>query len=161
MGQVSEGLVRFEEALGYYERAMEAFEKRRHRLSIDNHKMAISGDSVVQEIYFGAAHGAAQWHLSTPESAADRLSPQIQRAFMGLERGKARSLLDLIEGATPDPTRDEGLESQWQEFRRQGTQLITLQGLLSKCHETEHLNRNSKIRPKANIQRKESKFREL
>ncbi len=155
MGQVSQGSGAFKKAFGYFELAMDAFEKRRGQLSVDDHKVAIAGDSQVQELYFGAAHAAARWHLSTPESAADPLSPQIQRAFAALERGKARSLLDLIEGAIPHPEGDESLGPQWEEYRRQGTQLATLRGLLSRCYEAPKPDGNTAARLKVQIEDKE------
>lgn len=160
IAQVNEGLGQYERACDYYERAMEEFDKRRHALSVDDNKIALAGDSEVQDLYFGAAHAAARWHLSA-KSGAEFLSPQLQRAFFAIERGKARSLLDLIEGAIPNPNADGSVGSQWQQYRVQGTQLNTLRSLLSRCYEAEHLNRSTESMLKTKIHEKEKLLREL
>jgi CHAT domain-containing protein/tetratricopeptide (TPR) repeat protein len=161
IAQVSEGLGQYEQACDFYEQAMEAFDERRHALSVDDHKIALAGDSVVQDIYFGAALAAARWHLSATESTVGFLSSQIQRAFTAIERGKARSLLDLIEGSIPKPTADGGVVSQWQQYKVQGTQLATLRSLLSRCYEAQDLDLSTESRLKTEIQEKENILREM
>ncbi|KAH7232939.1 CHAT domain-containing protein [Fusarium tricinctum] len=161
IAQVSEGLGEYERACDFYERAMEAFDERRNALSVDDHKIALAGDSVVQDVYFGAAYAAARWHLFATESAAELFSPQIQRAFTAIERGKARSLLDLIEGSSPKRTADGGVASQWQQYKVQGTQLATLRSLLSRCYEAQNPDHCSESRLKTEIQEKEDLLREM
>ncbi|RKL37838.1 hypothetical protein BFJ70_g6791 [Fusarium oxysporum] len=161
IAQVSGGLGEYERACDYYERAMEAFDKRRHALSADDHKIALAGDSVVQDIYFGAAHAAARWHLSTRQSGDEFLSPQVKRAFAAIERGKARSLLDLIEGAIPNHNADASVGSQWQQYKVEGIKLATLRSLLATCYQAQHLDRSTESRLKTKIQEKEKQLREL
>ncbi|KFZ03733.1 hypothetical protein V502_10707 [Pseudogymnoascus sp. VKM F-4520 (FW-2644)] len=161
IAQINEGLERYGPACDYYEQAMEAFEKRRHELSVDDYKVALAGDSQVQDIYIGVARAATKWHLSRLDSAADYLSPHLQRAFSGLERGKARSLLDLIAGGMLDPGQNSDLDAQWQEYKRRGAHLATLRGLLAKFYESNAPDPTTGSSLKIKIQEKEKQLREL
>ncbi|KZL69878.1 tetratricopeptide repeat domain protein [Colletotrichum incanum] len=162
IGRAQSGLGNYENAWRYYEIAMDAFEDRRHALSVDELKVALAGDSVVQEVYFGAACTATQWHLSAPESSANPLSSSIQQAFVALERGKARSLLDLIEGTTSiSEEGNEAGQQDWLAYKRQTTRLATLRGLLSRCYEADNLDRSTEGRLKSQIQEIEGHVREM
>ncbi|KAF4435985.1 tetratricopeptide repeat domain protein [Fusarium austroafricanum] len=124
VAQISEGLGEHRRACDFYKRALEAFDKIRHALKFT----------------LVPPHAATRWHMSATESVAGFLSPQMQRAFSAIGRGKARSLLDLIEGSIPKPTADGGTASQWQHYKLQGTQLDTLRSLLSRRYEAQDLD---------------------
>lgn len=139
-GQINAGLQNYETACNYYEQAMQAFEERHDQLSIDDYKIALAGDSNVQEIYFGAALSAIKWHFSLGQTrTAEILSPQLQRAFVNLERGKARSLLDLIGGsALSSKSSAPQSHNQWSEYKQQTALLTTRRALLASAYASEN-----------------------
>ncbi|USP72809.1 hypothetical protein yc1106_00083 [Curvularia clavata] len=139
-GQINVGLQNYETACNYYEQAMQAFEERRDQLSIDDYKIALAGDSNVQEIYFGATLSAIKWHFSLERTGtAEVLSPQLQRAFENLERGKARSLLDLIGGnALLAKSSAPQSHNQWSEYKQQTALLTTRRALLASAYSSEN-----------------------
>jgi CHAT domain-containing protein len=96
-GELYEGLERWDEALAAYEQAMTIFEQQRHQLTSDELKTALASGSGVQYLYFQAARTALKARdaaLIQGDAAAARAA--FDRAFSAIERGKARSLLDLI-----------------------------------------------------------------
>lgn len=119
-GQINAGTQNYETACHYYEQAMHALKERRDQLSIDDYKIALAGDSSIQEIYFGATRSAIEWHLFLHKTrTTGGLNTQLQRAFVNLERGKARSLLDLIGGSaffnksSPPQSHNPNPSSRW------------------------------------------------
>lgn len=139
-GQINAGLQNYDTACNYYEQAMQAFEERRDQLSIDDFKIALAGDSNVQEIYFGATLSAIKWHFSLHQTrTAEVLNPQLQRAFANLERGKARSLLDLIGGnALSAGFSAPQSHNQWSEYKQQTALLTTRRALLANAYSSKN-----------------------
>ncbi|KAE8358108.1 hypothetical protein BDV27DRAFT_169764 [Aspergillus caelatus] len=94
---MEEGFGHLDSALTTYEGAISLFERHRQNLSIDELKVAFSGGSTTQKIFFACARTMfkmRQRHESVTVSAKD-IEPRI---FNVVERGKARSLLDLMQG---------------------------------------------------------------
>lgn len=139
MGQINDGIHKYELACDYYEHAMQAFEERRDQLSVDDYKLALAGDSNVQEIYFGAARSAVKWYLSSHQNGSTgALSSQLQRAFAGLERGKARSLLDLIGGGTlSHGSNQPQTHNQWSAYKQQTALLTTRRAMLATAYSSK------------------------
>ncbi|KAF7587638.1 hypothetical protein BBP40_006922 [Aspergillus hancockii] len=101
MGRTEEGLGHLDSALTTYEEAISLFERHRQNLSIDELKVAFSGGSTTQKIFFACARTLfklRQQHESVTVSAKDIEA----RIFDVVERGKARSLLDLMQGGLVD-----------------------------------------------------------
>ena len=146
-GQINAGLQNYETACSYYEQAMQAFEERRDQLSIDDYKIALAGDSSVQEVYFGATLSAIKWHFSSHQTRATGvLNPQLQRAFTNLERGKARSLLDLIGGSTLSAKfSPPQSHNQWSEYKQQTALLTTRRTLLANAYSSKDQSDSSYI----------------
>jgi CHAT domain-containing protein len=94
VGEMHEGLGRFEEALKHYSAAIDALEKRRALLSRDDLKTALSADLGAQYLYFQASRTALRLALGSDEVAARR--DACERAFAVSEEGRARALLDLM-----------------------------------------------------------------
>jgi len=131
---VYEGLGRFALAWWFYEEAMRMFDDRRSRPSLDEHKLSLAGSSQTQGLHFKAARAAVKWHRSldrTDTGPAD--SPQLSNAFKALERGKARSLLDLMAASSSSlihislPLSERAV---WDEYRRTSASLAAKRGLL-------------------------------
>lgn len=141
-GQINAGLKEHNVACRYYEQAMQAFEERRDRLSIDDYKISLAGDSKVQEIYFGAACSALMLHsrsLASKDADAPSLGPHLQRAFVNLERGKARSLLDLVGGSVvSDRSSPRQSQDQWSRYKQQTALLTTRRALLANAYSTKN-----------------------
>jgi len=134
-GEIAEGLGDWPRALSYYEQAMEAFERQRRQLTSDELKTALASGSSVQFMYFDAARTA----LKAREAAlaagdASGAQAAMERAFSAIERGKARSLLDLmVSGAMADgisSAEDQNLRA----WRRLNAYLTTRRGLLAFEH---------------------------
>ncbi|MBV9174525.1 MAG: hypothetical protein JOZ81_31070, partial [Chloroflexi bacterium] len=96
---VDEGLGLLEDARRWADRAIAALEDRRRLLSRDELKIALSGGTGSQYLYFQAARitmklrDAAQWAGNLRDAAG-----YSGQAFGYAERGKARALLDLMAG---------------------------------------------------------------
>jgi CHAT domain-containing protein len=136
LGQINAGLQDDEVACYHYEQAMQAFEERRDQLSIDDYKIALAGNSNVQEIYFGAARSAVRLHTrSQATTNAGAMDIQLQRAFVNLERGKSRSLLDLV-GVSALMNKSSPLQpqEQWSQYKKQMALLTTRRALLANAY---------------------------
>ncbi|KAL2833768.1 CHAT domain-containing protein [Aspergillus cavernicola] len=97
IGQVEEGMGELNSALLKYEEAIHAFESQRQRLSIDELKVAFSGDSSTRALYFDCTRTALELR-DRPETSAERAKELEDKVFEIAERNKARSLLDLMGG---------------------------------------------------------------
>ncbi|KAL2788247.1 CHAT domain-containing protein [Aspergillus keveii] len=97
MGRTQEGIGDLESALTCYEDAISMFERHRESLSIDELKLAFSGGSTTQKMFFAYTRTLFKMHKQSESStlSAQELEAKI---FEVVERGKARSLLDLMQG---------------------------------------------------------------
>jgi CHAT domain-containing protein/TolA-binding protein len=130
--EMYEGLKELENALSYYERAMDEFERRRIHLSRDELKTAIAGSKGVQHLYFNASRTA----VKLAEEAKKRQDPEstnafLKRAFEYSEKGRARALLDLMASGS-DLAKTSFEESQnMRTWRRLNAQMMTWRNLLA------------------------------
>jgi CHAT domain-containing protein len=95
--EVHEGLCHWTESLACYDQAMEIYDGQRMLLSADELKTAIARGSSSQYMYLNAARAmlkARESALAKGDVFAARA--RLAAAFTAMERGKARSLLDLM-----------------------------------------------------------------
>lgn len=130
-GELYEGLGEFTTALKYYDRAINALEQRRQLLSRDELKTAIAADRGVQYLYFQAARTALLAAEKGPQEKP--ASTYIAEALDYAERGKARSLLDLMVGNKPTPKTKAWNEPSIIAWRQVNAQLTAWQGLLAQA----------------------------
>ncbi|KAK5995960.1 Tetratricopeptide repeat 28-like protein [Cladobotryum mycophilum] len=130
--EVKEGLCQFAAAWKFYEQAMQVYEQRRSQLSLDEYKLSIAGSSTIQGLYFKATRAAVAWHESLGQiSRPPTSSSHLADAFQTLEKGKARSLLDLMAAGTMMYGQTEHSElGEWDEFRQVSAATATKRGLL-------------------------------
>ncbi|KAH8204195.1 hypothetical protein TruAng_001615 [Truncatella angustata] len=138
--EVREGQDKFSVAWKLYEQAIEVFEDRRGRLSLDEYKLSLAGGSQLQGLYFKAARTAVKWHRRCCQTIpAPAHTHHLENAFMTLERGKARSLLDLMAAGTLMYTRfsPSGLR-EWDSYRRTGAYIAAKRGVLRQLYELQN-----------------------
>ncbi|KAH7124317.1 CHAT domain-containing protein [Dactylonectria macrodidyma] len=124
-----EGVGQFPAASTLYGMAMQNFEDRRGRLSLDEYKLAIASNSLVQGLYFKAARTAVKWHESLASSTLQ--SQHLEDAFRNLERGKTRSLLDLMAAGTLLYGQTEPSDiREWDEYRKTGIYVASNRAML-------------------------------
>ncbi|KAH7142574.1 CHAT domain-containing protein [Dactylonectria estremocensis] len=124
-----EGVGQFSAASTLYGMAMLTFEDRRSRLSLDEYKLAIASNSLLQGLYFKAARTAVKWHESL--ASATHQSQHLEDAFRNLERGKTRSLLDLIAAGTLLYGQAEPSDlREWDEYRKTGIYVASKRAML-------------------------------
>ncbi|KAF4161734.1 hypothetical protein CNMCM6936_003137 [Aspergillus lentulus] len=99
-GQVAEGLTQFETASSCYTRAAEVFEERRLKLTRDEYKMALASNASAHEAHFAASRAFVKWYKSNEAVGTPSPPNLLEQAFQASERGKARSLLDLVTDRT-------------------------------------------------------------
>ncbi|KAL3449173.1 CHAT domain-containing protein [Aspergillus insuetus] len=97
MGRTQEGIGDLKSALTCYEDAISMFEQHRENLSIDELKLAFSGGSTTQNMFFDYTRTLFKMHKQ-PESSTLSAQELEAKIFEVVERGKARSLLDLMQG---------------------------------------------------------------
>jgi CHAT domain-containing protein/tetratricopeptide (TPR) repeat protein len=127
-----EGLGRWKKALESYDQAIELLEARRATLNRDELKTALVSDRSAQYLYFGAARTALQLERRA-ELGGDWAVANVHatQALGYTERGRARALLDLMEGsallAGATPIKSRALA----DWRQLTAQLITWRGLVA------------------------------
>ncbi|GLA09385.1 hypothetical protein AnigIFM60653_011465 [Aspergillus niger] len=97
IGRTQEGIGDMQSALATYEKAISMFERHRQNLSIDELKLAFSGGSTTQEMFFAYARTLFKMRQQ-PETSTLSVNYVEAKIFEAVERGKARSLLDLMQG---------------------------------------------------------------
>lgn len=122
-----------ENALLYYNKAIAEFETRRAQLSHDELKTAAAGDKGIQFLYFQATRTAFKLRQDAVEQnhsvKIDLYSKQI---FQLSERGRARSLIDLMAGNLI-PSKISGVEdTAMRDWREVNAQLATWLGLIAR-----------------------------
>jgi CHAT domain-containing protein len=132
--EVYEGLRRWTESLTFYDKAMEIYNEQRKLLSTDELKTAIAGSSSSQYMYLNAARAM----LKARESALAEGHVTVARsllaaAFIAIERGKARSLIDLMaDSAIASSYKDIAPEQR--RWRRQSAFVASRRRLLAHEH---------------------------
>ncbi|KAI2899623.1 hypothetical protein CBS11852_3190 [Aspergillus niger] len=129
IAQVQEGVGDLESALATYEEAMASFEEQRRRLSIDELKVAFASDSSTQAIFFEGVRVALKRRNRMLEEPRAREKLEA-RALQAAERGKARSLLDLMACDITDRGQKSNSNMVLRRWRRQNAYLATRSGLL-------------------------------
>ena len=126
--EMYEGLNDLDQAIIYYEQAIEALEARRSRLSREELKTSLAAGSNVQYLYFQAARTA----VKQCESASDHAmaAEWAGRALSYLERGKARSLLDLMASSIMAASLPSTETATMRAWRSANAQLAIWRGLL-------------------------------
>jgi CHAT domain-containing protein len=136
-GQVAEGLSQFETASSYYNRAAEVFEERRMQLTGDEYKMALSNNASARETYFAASRAFVKWHQSIEAAGTPSPSSILEQAFQASERGKARSLLDLVASRTMIDQVDVLGDASFERYRTETMKLRTARALLGEAYSQE------------------------
>lgn len=131
-GIVCEGLGQLSEALDAFDQAIKVFEAQRGKLSAAELKSALASGSVTQELFLFTARTA----LKLREQAlavgnADEALDAFERAFAAVERGKARSLLDLMAGGALIGMTPSTESQPLYDWRRANAYLTTRRGLLA------------------------------
>jgi CHAT domain-containing protein len=145
VGEMLEGLGRFEEALKRYSAAIDALEKRRSLLSRDDLKTALSADFGAQYLYFQAARTALRLALASDAIAARRAASEI--AFTVSEKGRARALLDLM--ATNLRIPDEQESTALRNWRECATRAEVSRGLLARARAANDQSRIAELEKRA------------
>lgn len=123
-GEVYEGLNELERALGHYERGMDELEARWVLLSRDEARVAMTGGTAPRNLYFGAARAA----LRAVQAALPGERPaSAARLFRHAERGRARSLLELL-------AQDAAPSGAGRELREAAARLSLSRQLLAREH---------------------------
>ncbi|KAK3904859.1 Tetratricopeptide repeat protein 28 [Staphylotrichum tortipilum] len=162
--EVMEGQAQFPHAWKLYQQAIQIFEDRRARLSVDEFKMSLAGSSRLQGLYFKAARTAIKWHSSSPKPSSDPAHPhqvpqRLEDAFRTLEQGKARSLLDLMAaGSLMYGSLVPSEITAWDEFKHTSTLLATKRGLLRQQYALEPPNTGHIQKLEAEISEAESQL---
>lgn len=136
-GQVAEGLDQFESASSYYNRAAEVFEERRMQLTGDEYKMALSSNASAHETYFAASRAFLKWHRANEAAGTPSSSSILEQAFQASERGKARSLLDLVAGRTMIDPVDVLGDASFERYLTETMKLTTARALLAEAYSQE------------------------
>jgi tetratricopeptide (TPR) repeat protein len=97
MGRTQEGIGDMKSALICYEDAISVFERHRENLSIGELKLAFSGASTTQKMFFAYTRTLFKMR-NQPESSTLSAKEVEAKIFEVVERGRARSLLDLMQG---------------------------------------------------------------
>jgi CHAT domain-containing protein len=116
--ELYEGLDDLPTALAYYDQAIAQLEAHRRQLSRDELKTALAADKSAQYLYFQAARAALK-------------QQDWARAFDYTERGKARSLLDLLAGSAAVARAPESESAAMRAWRQLNAQLTLQRGLLA------------------------------
>lgn len=127
---IYEGLNDLDQALVYCDEAIAALETRRSRLSREELKTALAGDSNVQYLYFQAARTALKQAAQAPNNAA--ATEWASRALAYIERGKARALLDLMASSAMVAGSSRSETDVMRAWRSANAQLALWRGLLAK-----------------------------
>lgn len=157
IAMVEEGTGKLAEALNTYKLAMDFFEHRRRRLSVDQLKLAFAGNSTTQSIYFKATRVA----LKLREQAIDEEKARAfeTEAFDALERGKARSLLDLMASGIMSKGQERTVDVTIRRWRRLGAFLASRGGLLQRELSEREPNEENIAKLKKEILDTEEKLR--
>ncbi|KAL6406023.1 hypothetical protein AUP68_10581 [Ilyonectria robusta] len=164
LAQVEEGHGRYEAACRLYAQAMDAFEHRRNQLSMDEYKTSLSSDSMVQEVYFSAARTAVKRHrLGGQGGSSGTPSPSsTDVGFKSLERGKSRSLLDLLAGGTQPVGQNTSERGQrWSTYKQLLALQATQRSLLAQAYNSKDPNQSRIVELKQQIEKQETHRREL
>ncbi|KAJ3456887.1 hypothetical protein MRS44_016910 [Fusarium solani] len=159
--EVNEGLENFAPAWRLYQQAIRIFEDRRGRLSLDEYKLSLAGSSRLQGLYFKAARTAIKWHYSLLRHTVSgpTQSQQLADAFQALERGKTRSLLDLMAAGSLMYGRFAPYElAAWDEYRRIGASLAAKRGILRQKYASETPDRDRIKTLEADISKTEARL---
>lgn len=131
-GEMYEGLGDLPRALDFYDHAIRLLEQRRGSLSRSELRTALSGGTGVQYLYFNATRAALRMHIQYREQANSAQGQSMAvRAFDYAERGKARSLLDLMAGSAANVSRSKDTSQHVYEWRQRASQLDLWGGLLA------------------------------
>ncbi|KAH7009346.1 uncharacterized protein B0I36DRAFT_58701 [Microdochium trichocladiopsis] len=110
------------------------------RRELYEYKLSLAGGSQLQGLYFKASRAAVKWDQScSPTDRGPSHSQHLEKAFRALERGKARSLLDLMAvgtlmyaGFAPSELRE------WDEYRQTSACIAAKRGVLRQLYGSEH-----------------------
>lgn len=116
VAEMYEGLEKYDLALKYCERSLEMLEQRRNELSRDELRTAIANDRGAQYLYHLGARLALQ--QNDPE-----------KAFLYIEQGKARALLDLLSAHPDRLSLQEQQQLHVQKWREGNAKLQAFRGL--------------------------------
>ncbi|MFO0592358.1 MAG: CHAT domain-containing tetratricopeptide repeat protein [Polyangiaceae bacterium] len=131
VAEMQEGLGDIDAALRTYGLAIEEIEQRRSLLSRDELKTALSGDQGVQHLYFFGVRAALRCALAAKDEDTQRAA--LARAFELSEMGRARGLLDLLEGSAREDIASPELPPDIARLRRLSGQSQIWRGLLAEA----------------------------
>lgn len=159
-GQILEGLGQFEGATYVYNKAAEVFEDRRMQLNGDEYKVALSSNASAHETYFAASRAFVKWHQSI--QARGNLSTSsytLEQAFKAAERGKARSLLDLVTGGVSFDQANLPGDISFETYRTISVKLATARALLAQAYSQETADPGTVTKLQQNVDELEKEFR--
>ncbi|KAJ6140408.1 hypothetical protein N7471_006894 [Penicillium samsonianum] len=127
MARTQEGIGDLGPALATYEKAISMFERHRQSLSIDELKLAFSGGSTTQKMFFAYTRTLVKMHQHS-ESSTLSIKELEAKIFEVVERGKARSLLDLMQGGLVGSSRVAGSSAfrRWRQLHASRSMHCTL-----------------------------------
>jgi CHAT domain-containing protein len=156
------GLEECETALGYYDRAIEALETRRHQLSRDELKTALASGSGAQHLYFQATRTALTLaELAERASDRERFDEYAGRAFDYAERGKARALLDLMAGSAILAGSSKAESKTMRAWRQCNAQLTLWRGLSAQEQGKDNTDENRIAHLDQRIEAQETELRRI
>ncbi len=154
--EMCEGLTQYDDALHYYDLAIEAVEQRRATLSRDELKVALMGSLTVSLIYLGAARTALRVVALRPDQRYHYLTQSLRYA----ELGKGRALQDLVDASVNSAGGQQIAQDSRVAAWREATMVVaTWRGLLQRAIEAEDNERASVLRQQ--VQSAESKRQQL
>jgi CHAT domain-containing protein len=160
-GQVAEGLNKFGKASSHYNSAATVFEARKLQLTEDEYKMALSSNASAHETYFAASRAFVKWYQSVRPLGTPSPSSILEQAFQASERGKARSLLDLVAGCTIIDRVDVLGDASFERYRTERMKLATTRALLGEAYNQEKASQNMRDELQKEITELEESVRSL
>lgn len=132
-GLIDEGLGRLGRALVAFDQAIRLYEQQRRTLNAAELKSALAAGSTTQDLFLNTARTALKLREQALKAGDDdAAAAAFEQAFAAVERGKARSLLDLMAGGAafgPTPVSESQPLRDW---RRASAYLTTRRGLLAR-----------------------------
>jgi CHAT domain-containing protein len=131
LGPADKKLIHYQEALRFYEQAIEQLEQRRSLLTRDELKTALAADFGVQYLYFQAVRAAIK--LARAANDPDQRRAIQRRAFALSEQGRARALLDLLAANLRRPAGATGESAELGRWRELTSSIQLWRGLLARA----------------------------
>lgn len=127
LGELYEGLENYDLALQYYEKAIQFLENSRSKMSKDELKSGLGGQSDVQFLYFNAAKAALKQQLHQKNEN----NHFVEKALLFIEQNKSRTLFDMLSLNASFGNKNKKGKGAIYQWRSQNAKLRGLRNLLA------------------------------